>query len=521
MVDTMTATGGGAEQLDGLVLALGQSWTKGKLQGEEALQMLERGVPVWDLLGAKMGKTAGELQELASEGKLGREEITLLIDALAERNKGASEAMSKTWDGIVSNLTDHWSRWQMMVMDAGVFDFLKGKLQVVLDFLNAAAADGRLQRWAQATAAAIMQAFEGMEALAGRAYGAWVALYPWLEGAANWLGSWQELLIAITALAFGKTILSFVAGIAQLTVALARVARGAAGFLAILGRATMLNPIGLAIAGIATAVYAIYRNWDAVGPWFGRLWDSVKAIFGGFYDFVAGIFTGDLGRAWEGIKSAWGGVLGYYRTLWDGVVGIFNWAWDNGIAPILDKLGLLDPIIAAWRAFQSAIGQVLDWIGAKFDAVMSAIRPVIDALKWVYEAGGEAVSKVVEGAKALAATNTGRHGSDQGAPVSFAPIPGRALGGPVRAGQIYRWMEEGEERFVPRTDGLVISNRELRSQRAGGGQSVSRTSISLGGITINAAPGMDPQAIARAVRREIDRMAKSRGTLLHDGGSYA
>lgn len=37
MVDTMAASGGGVEQLDGLVLALGQAWTKGKLQGEEAL----------------------------------------------------------------------------------------------------------------------------------------------------------------------------------------------------------------------------------------------------------------------------------------------------------------------------------------------------------------------------------------------------------------------------------------------------------------------------------------------------
>jgi tape measure domain-containing protein len=58
MVDTMAATGGGAERLDGLTLALGQAWTKGKLQGEEAMQMLERGVPVWDLLAEAMGKSA-------------------------------------------------------------------------------------------------------------------------------------------------------------------------------------------------------------------------------------------------------------------------------------------------------------------------------------------------------------------------------------------------------------------------------------------------------------------------------
>ena len=144
LVDTMAATGGGVEQLDGLVMALGQSWTKGKLQSEEALQMLERGVPVWDLLAAKMGKSSEEVQELASAGKLGREEIMLLIQALGEKNAGASEGMSKAWDGMISNMMDHWSRFQLMVMDSGVFDSLKAKLQFFLDLLNQMAADGRL-----------------------------------------------------------------------------------------------------------------------------------------------------------------------------------------------------------------------------------------------------------------------------------------------------------------------------------------------------------------------------------------
>lgn len=106
MVDTMAATGGGAEQLDGLTLALGQAWTKGKLQGEEAMQMLERGVPVWDLLSGAMGKSAAEVQKLSEQGRLGRQEITLLTEALGARYSGASERASQTWDGIMSNLDD-------------------------------------------------------------------------------------------------------------------------------------------------------------------------------------------------------------------------------------------------------------------------------------------------------------------------------------------------------------------------------------------------------------------------------
>lgn len=43
IADQAAMMGGTAETVDGIALALGQAWTKGKLQGEEALQLLERG----------------------------------------------------------------------------------------------------------------------------------------------------------------------------------------------------------------------------------------------------------------------------------------------------------------------------------------------------------------------------------------------------------------------------------------------------------------------------------------------
>lgn len=200
LVDTMAATGGGAEKLDGLVMALGQAWTKGKLQSEEALQMLERGVPVWDLLAAKLGKTSAEVQEMATKGKLGREEITLLVEALAEANAGASEGMSKTWDGILSNVADHWGRFQRLVMGSGVFDYLKARLQALLDLLNEMAADGRLQQWADQVAKSILTGLEAMWRFGGDMVDVWRAVYPgstarsgrWAAGAI-WRSLWRAL----------------------------------------------------------------------------------------------------------------------------------------------------------------------------------------------------------------------------------------------------------------------------------------------------------------------------------------
>lgn len=523
MVDTMAATGGSAEQLDGLVLALGQAWTKGKLQGEEALQMLERGVPVWDLLAEKLGKTSAQVQEMATKGKLGREEIQLLIDALGARNEGASENMSKTWSGIISNLMDHWSRWQVMVMDAGVFDYLKGKLQVFLDFLNAAAADGRLLDWAEMTAAYIQLAFHNMEALAAGAVEAWSVLYPWLAGAAEWLGGWQNLLIAITGLAFGKTILGFVAGIAKLTIGLARVSRGTVGLLAILarltglgtiaavgglvrvfaglgrilaivGRGLMLNPLGLAIAGIATAVYAIYDNWEGIVSWFDAKVGRIKDAFD--RGLINGVF--------QVIKEFNG-----FTILMEAATGFMRWA-NQKIKDAFD--------IDLYATGVALIQSLWDGVKAKIDAMIAWIKEKLASIGDIDFGGGvsPANGSIGSGGGRTSSTDVMATPAPAGSPRAFG---GRALGGPVRAYQAYRWLEEGHEMFMPRTDGLVISNRELKAMRSGGGQSVSR-SISLGGITINAAPGMDPAAIARAVRREIERMTRDSKTVLHDGVAY-
>lgn len=55
-----------------------------------------------------------------------------------------------------------------------------------------------------------------------------------------------------------------------------------------LGRALLLNPIGIAISAIAAAAYLIYDNWDAVKRYFVSAWAEIKA---GFDGGIGGIIT--------------------------------------------------------------------------------------------------------------------------------------------------------------------------------------------------------------------------------------
>lgn len=92
----------------------------------------------------------------------------------------------------------------------------------------------------------------------------------------------------------------------------------------------------------------------------------------------------------------------------------------------------------------------------------------------------------------------------------------RAIGGPVRAGFLYEINEAGQEYFSPNRDGHVVPAGKIM---AGGNQ--GSTSLRFGDINIHPAPGMSPIDIAKAVRRELERMADAAGSALHDGGSYA
>lgn len=152
IADTAAALGGGTERLQGVTLALGQAWAKGKLQGEEILQLVERGVPVWRLLAEVTGKNEAELQKLSESGALGRDVIRDLIAAMGDSNIGASAELMKTYSGTVAAAKDALKEFYAMIADSGVLDYLRDKLQDVLAEFDRMKNSGELQAKARAIA---------------------------------------------------------------------------------------------------------------------------------------------------------------------------------------------------------------------------------------------------------------------------------------------------------------------------------------------------------------------------------
>lgn len=160
--DTAATLGGGTEVLAGVTLALGQAWAKGKLQGEEILQLAERGVAVWDVLAKATGKNTAELQKMSEAGELGRGTILKLIDALGQVNAGASEKLMATFSGAVSNAKDALAEFYDMVAKAGVLEFLTGQLQDLLAEFDRMKQSGELQAEAKRLADSVVAFGEGV-----------------------------------------------------------------------------------------------------------------------------------------------------------------------------------------------------------------------------------------------------------------------------------------------------------------------------------------------------------------------
>lgn len=149
IVDQTSKLGGGMERLNGISLALGQAWAKQKLQGEEILQLVERGVPVWEMLEKVTGKNVQELQKLSSAGKLGRDTMKLLIQEIGSSSAGAAADNMSLLSGLMSNMADRWELFKKSIADAGWLDYVKGQLTEFGKKIDELDKNGKLQTLAK------------------------------------------------------------------------------------------------------------------------------------------------------------------------------------------------------------------------------------------------------------------------------------------------------------------------------------------------------------------------------------
>lgn len=171
---------------------------------------------------------------------------------------------------------------------------------------------------------------------------------------------------------------------------------------------------------VATIVPSIAPIIETIGTMIMNLFKDIMKIIGGItdvlsglIDFIVGVFTLDWERAWEGIKSIFGGIMniiaGIATAIWDAIVGVFKNAINvikgvvevgfNAIKAIIEGVmniikGIIEGVVNAIAGIINGIFGAIEFL---VNGVISAVNFIIKAINklsfdvpdWVPGIGGE------------------------------------------------------------------------------------------------------------------------------------
>ncbi|HCP4084367.1 TPA: phage tail tape measure protein [Escherichia coli] len=131
-----------------------------------------------------------------------------------------------------------------------------------------------------------------------------------------------------------------------------------------IGRALMMNPIGLVITAVAAAAYLIYRNWGTVSGWFKQRWADIQEAFNGG---IAG--TGKLLINWSPaglLYKAFAAALKYFGVALPAKFTDFG-------GHLVD--GLINGIKNKWESLKSSVTGMGDSISGWFSEKLGIHSP--------------------------------------------------------------------------------------------------------------------------------------------------
>lgn len=354
--------------------------SKGKLQGDDAMQLLSSGIPIWDMVAEVMGVTSEQAQKLGSEGKVG---FDVFAEAMETRLGGAAQKSGETVRGSFANLKAAVSRLGASALEdfypliapalRGVTAFIDGigekvtpyietfsdGVRGIYDLLVGGDFTGALRDafgWEEDSPAVdmILRFRDGAKGLYD------LLVKGDFTTALREAFGWEEDSPAVGALLMLRDAAIEVGG--WLRDNLIPILSGVGGFLAYLGGTAVVGAI-MSLGGVISGALATI-GWIplAIGAAVGVLtWFFTETELGAQV----------LETAWEGIKVAVGAVADWFTTT------------------------ALPVIVAGFQWLQEAVGVVGEWFSTK---LWPALQTGFEVLRAVAD---EVIPVVVDYAKTL------------------------------------------------------------------------------------------------------------------------
>lgn len=353
-------------------LIFGSVAARGKLQGDDMMQMLGRGIPVLQIVAAEVGKTSAEVSKMVSNGEVNFE---LFARAMENYVGGAAQSMGNTVSGAISNTIAAMGRFGAVWLDPGFKkapEFFTGVTKGINEITKLSKpAAAELQRlidsldfdpnFAINAVDDLVQAFERVQQTAGFQHG--------MESAREALSNLAEAgkivipvlenLGTIAAKIGGTALLSFTEGVRVLSEA----------FLAISPAIELFTDAIAALPAPLLAVSMGYLKFaDTInGP--------VKKSFSGAIEH-----TKDLGKASMG-AAKWGKDLGKAYGVAGGQIGAMSKQQAEAAASMSKIKAGVAGITGAVKGLAKTT-VILAGVGIAIDGVMQAFQLNRDLEGW-------------------------------------------------------------------------------------------------------------------------------------------
>ena len=129
--------GMGAEGIERMARALGQIRAKGRLQGEESLQLMEAGIPVLEIMAEATGLSTAAIQDEMSKGLIPAEAaINILIDGMNRRFPDMMDKQAESLAGLWAQITETFETDILRAWGQGIAEEIRPRLAALSGWID-------------------------------------------------------------------------------------------------------------------------------------------------------------------------------------------------------------------------------------------------------------------------------------------------------------------------------------------------------------------------------------------------
>ncbi len=303
-------------------------------------------------------------------------------------------------------------------------------------------------------------------------------------------------------------ITDFIAEHPKLVGAIVLIVGGLTGLVAIVGTLSLAMlafsavsaPVILVIGGIALAIGAIialFIYWKDITEWLGQIfYETFEAIKAKMVEWWTTITT-TINGIWNGIQEVLTAIMNGFKFAWEAIknatISIFDfiknyftlWGLATKLLTLENMKAIADGIIEAWTIVKNFFVDIWNAIKGVFQSAIDYINSLIDSF----------MNKVNSMMSAISRVGSTIGGGISSAVSSVAGVFKRATGGNVSANTPYVVGENGQEVFVPNTNGSIFNQNQLAG---------------MGGITINLSGNtfLGKEGIAESIGDELVKILR-------------